>query len=169
MLALVDSRQMMELDETAVRQFGMPSILLMENAGRCVIEEIERRFGSLRETKILIVAGKGKNGGDGFVAARHAVQRGADVTVLLVGNETELQEDVKTNYDILRNMGDARLAIIRSFKEKEFSRKRFDFIIDAIFGTSFHGEIRGKFRTVVEWINRQLTFEGYRRRCSFRT
>jgi ADP-dependent NAD(P)H-hydrate dehydratase / NAD(P)H-hydrate epimerase len=155
MLSLVDSRQMMDLDEKAVRQFGMPSILLMENAGRSVIEEIERRFGSIDGAAILVVSGKGKNGGDGFVAARHAVQRGADVTVLFLGNQTELQGDVKSNYDVLKNAVGTRLTLIRSFKGKEFSRTRFDYIIDAIFGTSFHGEIHGKFKTVVEWINSQ--------------
>ena len=146
---------MKEIDELAVRQFGIPSLLLMENAGRSVVEEIEHRFGSVEAANVLVVAGKGKNGGDGFVAARHAVQRGANVTVLFFGDETETQGDVKTNYDILKRMGDARLTILRSFKEKEFTQKRFDLIVDAIFGTSFHGEIRGKFRAVVEWINRQ--------------
>ena len=146
---------MKEIDELAVRKFGMPSLLLMENAGRSVVEEIEHRFGSVEATNVLVIAGKGKNGGDGFVAARHAVQRGAYVTVLFIGDETETQGDVKTNYDILRRMGDARLTFLRLFKEKEFTQQKFDFIVDAIFGTSFHGEMRGKFRAVVEWINRQ--------------
>jgi NAD(P)H-hydrate epimerase len=92
----------------------------MENAGRSVVEEIERRYGSVEGTNVLVIAGKGKNGGDGFVAAWHAVQRGAYVTVLFIGNEAETQGDVKTNYDILKRMGDARLNLIRSFKEKDF-------------------------------------------------
>jgi len=146
---------MMDLDERAVHQFGMPSILLMENAGRSVVEEIERRFGPIAGASILVASGKGKNGGDGFVAARHALQRGANVTVLLLGAQTELQGDVKSNYDILKNAVGARLNLSHSFKEKEFSRMRYDFIIDAIFGTSFHGEIHGRFKTVVEWINSQ--------------
>ena len=153
MLSLVDSRQMMDLDEKAVHRFGMPSILLMENAGRSVVEEIERRFGSIRGARILVAAGKGKNGGDGFVAARHAVQHGADVTVLLLAGEADLRDDVRTNYDILKNASGVQLALLPSFNEKVFSQKRFDYIVDAIFGTSFHGEIKGKFKNVVEWIN----------------
>ena len=76
MLSLADAQQMKEIDDLAVRQFGMPSLLLMENAGRSVVEEIEHRFGSIAGKSVLVVAGKGKNGGDGFVAARHALQRG---------------------------------------------------------------------------------------------
>ena len=155
MLSLVNTQQMKAIDELAVGQFGMPSLLLMENAGRSVVEEIEHRFGSVAGTNVLVVAGKGKNGGDGFVAARYAVQRGASVTVLFIGDENEMLGDVKTNYDILKRMGDARVTLLRSFKENEFTQKRFDFIVDAIFGTSFHGEMKGKFGTVVEWINRQ--------------
>jgi NAD(P)H-hydrate epimerase len=154
-LSLVDAQQIKDIDELAVRQFGMSSLLLMENAGRSVVEEIEHRYGSVEGTNVLVIAGKGKNGGDGFVAAWHAVQRGAYVTVLFIGNEAETQGDVKTNYDILKRMGDARLNLIRSFKVKDFSRMRFDFIIDAIVGISFHGEIRGKFKAVVDWINSQ--------------
>ncbi len=146
---------MKEIDDLAVRQFGMPSLLLMENAGRSVVEEIEHRFGSIAGKSVLVVAGKGKNGGDGFVAARHALQRGASVTVLFIGDETEVQGDVKTNFKILKDMGDVRLTLCRSFKEKEFTQQRFDFIVDAIFGTSFHGVMRGKFGAAVEWINRQ--------------
>ena len=150
---------MMDLDERAIRHFGMPSILLMENAGRTVVEEMERRFGSIHGSNILVVAGKGKNGGDGFVAARHASQRGADVTVLLLGAETNFQGDVRTNYDILKNTIGPRMTLLRSFTAKEFSEKRFDYIVDAIFGTSFHGEVQGKFKNVVEWINSQRKSE----------
>ncbi len=155
MLPLVDSGQMMELDEAAVRRYAMPSILLMENAGRCVVDEIERRFGPLKGSRILVLAGKGKNGGDGFVAARHAVQRGASAAVLLVAKGNELQGDAKTNYEILRHMGDTRLTVLRTFDGKALSSERFDYIIDAIFGTSFRGQITGSLKDVVDWINSQ--------------
>ena len=146
---------MKEIDELAVHHYRMPSLLLMENAGRCVVEEIEHRFGSVAGTSVLVVAGKGKNGGDGFVAARHALDHGAYVTVLFLGDETETQGDVTINYVILKNMNSVRLRLLRSFKPKEFSQNKFDVIIDAIFGTSFHGEVGGKFKTVIEWINLQ--------------
>jgi NAD(P)H-hydrate epimerase len=147
---------MKEIDESATRRFGIPPLLLMEQAGRSVVEEIEHRYGALAGATVLIVAGKGNNGGDGFVAARHALHRGAMVTLLLAGNKEELHGDAKTNYDIVQNIDDERLSIVSSFATDGFAHQSFDFIVDAIFGTSFHGEAKGEFKTIIEWINAQV-------------
>ncbi len=146
---------MKEIDQVAIGRYGIPSFLLMENAGRSVVDEIEHRFGPIAGAAVLVIAGKGKNGGDGFVAARHALRRGAHTTILFMGKESDVQDDVKTNYDILKKTRDANLTILRTFNRKEFFRKKFDVIIDAIFGTSFHGVVKGEFKSVIEWINLQ--------------
>ncbi|MGA7161692.1 MAG: NAD(P)H-hydrate dehydratase [Bacteroidota bacterium] len=155
MISLVTAQHMKELDDLAVRRYGIPSLLLMENAGRSVVEEIERRFGATAGKAILVISGKGKNGGDGIVAARYAIDRGADTTILFLGDEADLRDDVKTNYDILKKTADPNLTILHTFNKKDLSRKKFDFIIDAIFGTSFRGEVKGNFKNVIEWINLQ--------------
>lgn len=143
---------MREIDMQATRQFGIASLTLMENAGRSVVEEIEAHWGSLTGRSLLIVAGKGNNGGDGFVAGRYALQRRAFVTVILIGSERDVRGDAKSNYESLKRMKDDRLTIVRSFRRKEFSRRGFDFIVDAIFGTSFHGAVRGEYKRIIDWL-----------------
>ncbi len=143
---------MREIDVQATRKFGIASLTLMENAGRSVVEEIETHWGSLAGRSLLILAGKGNNGGDGFVAARYALQRHAFVAVLLIGSERDVRGDAKANYESLKSTKDDRLTIVRSFRRAEFSRKRFDFIVDAIFGTSFHGAMRGEHKRIIDWL-----------------
>ena len=155
MLPVVTPQQMKAMDDLASRRFGVPSLTLMENAGRSIIDEIERAFGPVEGSRILVVAGKGKNGGDGFVAGRHAAQRGAKVSILFLGKIADLQGDTKTNLDRLRSIEGGEIVFLKSIRDKKGSEKKFDFIIDAIFGTSFHGEIRGQFKAAIEWVNRQ--------------
>lgn len=154
MLSILDAQEMKELDELATRRYGMPSLLLMEEAGRSVIEELELRFGSVGGKTLLVLAGKGNNGGDGFVAARHAVHRGASVALFLTSSESDLKGDAKTNYDLLRASGSERVQLLRSLSAMARHRGGYDFIVDAIFGTSFHGAVGGKLKPLIEWINR---------------
>jgi NAD(P)H-hydrate epimerase len=156
-LPLVSAQTMREIDVQATRQFGIASLTLMENAGRSVVEEIETHWGSLAGRSLLIVAGKGNNGGDGFVAARYALQRQAFVTVLLIGSGRDVRGDAKANYESLKRTKDDRLTILRSFRRKEFSRRGFDFIVDAIFGTSFHGAVRGEYKRIIDWLGTRRT------------
>ena len=143
---------MREIDEQAIHQFGIASFTLMENAGRSVVELIETRWGSLAGKSVLVVAGKGNNGGDGFVVARYALLRRAAVTVLFVGSEKELRGDAKLNYLSLKSAKENRLSIVRKFNPKELSRTGFDYIVDAIFGISFHGAVTGAYRKIIDWM-----------------
>ena len=77
------SRQMQALDQKAICDYGIPSLLLMENAGRGVAEVV---FQTVKGKRVLIFAGKGNNGGDGFVLARHLWNRGFEVSCWLTGN-----------------------------------------------------------------------------------
>ena len=156
MIPVVSVQRMKEIDELATRRYAIPSLLLMEQAGRSVVEEIETRYGSLAGSSLLIAAGKGNNGGDGFVAARHALHRGARVTLLVVGDESDLRGDAKVNFKILRSIGNERLKIVPSFDGGKLASQRYDFIVDAIFGTSFHGEAGGIQKKIIEWINTQI-------------
>ncbi len=153
MLPIVDAQEMKELDELAARRYGIPSLLLMEQAGRSVVDEIELRFGDVRGKTVLILAGKGNNGGDGFVAARHALHRGAAVVLFLTSPESDLRGDAKTNYEILKSSRSEQLQLLRSINTRARNRGGYDFIVDAIFGTSFHGAVAGRFKPLIEWIN----------------
>lgn len=153
MLPILNAQEMKDVDARAMRIFSIPSTVLMENAGRCVVEEMEKRWGSLDGKSILVIAGKGNNGGDGFVAARYAHERNAEVTVSLVGNERELRGDALLNFEKLRGIHDGRLSIERSFSAARLTRRKFNFVVDAIFGTSFRGEVSGRFAKVIRWVN----------------
>ncbi|HTX18588.1 MAG TPA: NAD(P)H-hydrate dehydratase [Bacteroidota bacterium] len=155
MIPVVSVEQMRRIDELATRRCGIPSVLLMEQAGRSVVDELVRRYGSLEGVPMLVVAGKGNNGGDGYVAARHALRCGADVTLLLVSAIGELKGDAKTNFEILRGLRDKRLEIKTSLRAVTYPRKNYRFIVDALFGTSFHGDVKGNPRKVIDWINAQ--------------
>ena len=160
MEVVVTSEQMRICDRYAIEKLHIPGLVLMENAGRGVVDEICRTYGSLYGKSVLIFCGKGNNGGDGFVIARHLNRLGADVVVYFLGRASDLKGDAKTNYQILASIS-ADESITGSLKILEAatpqalrSIPRSDFAIDAIFGTGFDGAIGGVHRKAIEFINR---------------
>lgn len=97
MQTVVSAEQMRWCDTTAIKAYGIPSLLLMENAGSSVAWFVEENFGPMDGRHVVVVCGKGNNGGDGFVAARHLVNQGATVSVIMTSNPRELKGDAKTN------------------------------------------------------------------------
>lgn len=140
------------VDEVAIRDFGMPGIVLMENAGRGAAELLASLGIAGR---VVICAGHGNNGGDGFVIARHLENRGCDVRVLLFADPVRLSVDAATNWTILEAADSPRRVIVgapdASDLESEF--RRADWIVDALLGTGTTGGVREPFRTVIERIN----------------
>src|SRR4028118_2197962 len=101
------AEQMRAIDRRAVAEFGMPSLLLMENAGRAVAERALARLEQLghAEPSVRVLCGKGNNGGDGFVAARHLANRGLRVECLLAGQASEVRGDARVNLELLARLG----------------------------------------------------------------
>ena len=162
MQLLATAEQMQAFDRTAIRKYGISGLTMMENAGRGVVEALENRRGSLRSSHVYVLCGKGNNGGDGFVIARHLLNKGAIVRVLLLGRSKDVKGDARTNLKIL-------LRLVRENEErihfeevtspgKLVRMKKPDIIIDAIFGTGFSREITGLYRSVISWINRSASF-----------
>ena len=143
---------MRELDRRAVEEFGVPGIELMENAGRHVFEAVRALLGDLDGKRIVIVAGRGNNGGDGFVAARRLRGAGAVVSAFLLGDPAEVRGDAKINLDILLKTG-LRVQPISSADEIRASLADSHTVIDAIFGTGLKGDITGLAADVIEAIN----------------
>jgi NAD(P)H-hydrate epimerase len=149
-------REVREIDERAIREFAMPGILLMENAGRGAADLL-LRLGV--RGPVVICAGKGNNGGDGFVIARHLENSGLKVRVLLFCDPAELRGDAATNYGIIIAAG-TPLRIFSgsvSLDELEGELKAAEWIVDALLGTGTQGEIREPYATVIEAINRAAT------------
>ncbi len=145
-------------DDTAIRAFGIAGSLLMENAGRGVVEIIKHKFSPIGSKRALIFCGKGNNGGDGFVVTRLLAAAGMHVACIVLASPKELKGDAKTNFDILKQM---QKKMPESISIKPFSAKvvqsggKIDFIVDAIFGTGFSGSVIKPYCDAIEWINRQ--------------
>ena len=134
---------------------GVPSIALMENAGREVASAMAAAFPDLASLRVAIVAGRGNNGGDGFVVARLLRARGIDVRALLIGRAAEVRGDAATNLQRLREQG---LAVTEVTSEAEWAAAggeilACDVIVDAIVGTGATSPLEGLAASVAGDIN----------------
>ena len=146
---------MKEIDRRAIEEFGIPSIVLMENAGRKVAEAALGMLSDRGSKKVVCVCGRGNNAGDGFVCARHLVNNGIDTEIFLTEEPLKLKKDAQTNLDILRKMK-ARIEILKSggdFKIFEEKLTGAELLIDAIFGIGLSGEIKEPYSAVIEKMN----------------
>jgi NAD(P)H-hydrate epimerase len=147
--------QARRIDEMAREKYGIPASLLMENAGRAVAAEIIR----LNKNKIAVICGKGNNGGDGFVCARHLLTAGKKVDVFLTGSRSRVKGDARLNLSVLLNLGCKVSSIdeknLRSLKSK---LGKYDIVVDAIFGVGLKGAIGGFLRDLIESVNRSAAF-----------
>ena len=155
-MKIVDSDTMRRLDEITIKKYGIPGLVPMENAGRGVAGIIERDFGNLKGKNISIFAGKGNNGGDGFVAARHLSNKGFKVVVYLLAKKSDVKGDAKVNLDIWSRMGGEVIEIlsIRGVEKYRSNIRHAALIVDAIFGTGLSADVKGIQRDVIEFINR---------------
>jgi NAD(P)H-hydrate epimerase len=104
-MKILTASQMRELDRQAIENLGIPGLVLMENAGREVAGLLLNELKIGPGWPVLILAGKGNNGGDGLVAARHLFNHGVDCEVLLLGREEEVKGDALVNLEIAKNTG----------------------------------------------------------------
>ena len=104
-MRLVTAEEMRLADQAATNDFGIPGIVLMENAGQAVVREVETLLGSLAGKKAAIFCGGGNNGGDGLVVARHLHNRGCEVRLYFLSDPEIFRGDALANYTILNNMG----------------------------------------------------------------
>lgn len=142
-----------DVDRRAIEEFGLPGIALMENAGRGCADWLEELGISGR---VVICAGKGNNGGDGFVIARHLENRGHDVRVFLFSDPDALHGDAKINYQVIRQAGTS-IRILTGLPSMEELDREFadvDWVVDALLGTGTQGALRDPFPTIINAINR---------------
>lgn len=154
-MKVATAAQMREIDGKAVAEYGLPGAALMENAGGEVARKVEAVLGEVADKKVCIFAGKGNNGGDGFVAARRLTWRGAKVKVFLLGAKTAVAGDALVNLEVLVRAGAdiVEVAGERDIDKAKFAAAFADCLVDALVGTGFRGEIGGIMAEVVEIIN----------------
>jgi NAD(P)H-hydrate epimerase len=150
---LVSSGQMQEIDRRAIEGMGIPSLDLMENAGRGIAEAIRDLYGGdVSKRRILIFCGKGNNGGDGFVVGRYLNAWGARIELFILAAPEDYKGDAKANYGQAVDLGISieRIESVERMPDTEDA----DLLVDALFGTGLTGAIRpGIFADVIEWMN----------------
>ncbi|MDN5331975.1 MAG: ADP-dependent NAD(P)H-hydrate dehydratase / NAD(P)H-hydrate epimerase, partial [Tepidanaerobacteraceae bacterium] len=155
----VSPSTMKQIDRRAIEVYGVPGIVLMENASRAVAvavkQKIEEICGKRKSPgKVAVVCGKGNNGGDGFGAARHLANMGFEVMVFLASPFDEISGDAAVNLKVIKNMGIPVLEL-KDDEEPEKIRGLFDgfhAVVDALFGTGLRGEVGGFHRRLIEAI-----------------
>jgi NAD(P)H-hydrate epimerase len=150
---ILTREQTRELDRRATEEFGVPGIVLMENAGRGMAELL-RTLGI--DGLVVLCCGKGNNGGDGFVMARHLDNAGVRVRVLLFGDPARLSGDAAINHRILGASGTPRETFAGPSLDEERLRRQLadaDWIVDAVFGSGLRGTIRPPFDRIIATIN----------------
>ncbi len=137
--------QAQAFDRHAQVKLGIPSIILMENAGRGVAEEVLKMLRGKK--KVVIICGAGNNGGDGLVAARHLLNAGIKVKVCLMGKISKLKPDPKINLEILVRMEQKILKFPNAIEGS-------DLIIDAMFGIGLKSEVREPYAQIIDFLNK---------------
>lgn len=151
----ITSREMKEIDRRAIEEFGIPSLILMENAGGGAALAALGMIKDQDCKKVICVCGRGNNGGDGFVCARHLINNGVDTEIFLIGESSELKTDAKINFDILRKMK-AKIRFLKTDKDFKFFKEKLRdtrLIIDAIFGIGLSVEIKKPYSRVIRAMN----------------
>ena len=145
------------VDAWAIDQIGVPGVVLMENAGRSCAELIKDKLAGLDHPRVCLFCGAGNNGGDGYVIARHLLNAGFHVKVILCSERTKIRGDAEVNLDILERLGQP-VEQLDMTAGGLASRIRLlagdaDMIVDALFGTGLQGELREPYRSLIDSIN----------------
>ena len=140
-----------QIDRRAIEEFGLPGIVLMENAGRNAATLLHERAPAAR---VAIVCGKGNNAGDGFVIARHLVNLGHDVRLLLACDPAEYRGDAAINWHVVEKMGIPAARLADAAPDVwERALAGADWIVDALLGTGASGAPRGAIATAIRAVN----------------
>jgi ADP-dependent NAD(P)H-hydrate dehydratase / NAD(P)H-hydrate epimerase len=160
-MKILTSAEMKDIDRKAIEELGIPGVVLMENAGLRIMRALKTRFPDVSGETVVVVAGKGNNGGDGFVVARHLFSSGARPEVLLLASKDEVRGDAAVNLAIALKMGipvtEARSAA--EWKKVRVAVFHASVVVDAIFGTGLVKPLDGLYAAAVGDINRSAAFK----------
>ena len=153
----VDARTMQGIDASAVKDFGVKGLQLMENAGRAVSEAVKRELSACCSGagRVAVITGRGKNGGDGFVCARHLKNSGIDVLVFSLARVGSLKGDTSVNARAWQKMGGEVSYILtkRDLDKHASALRHSSVIVDAIFGTGLSQTVEGVNAELIGLIN----------------
>ncbi|AJE03154.1 bifunctional ADP-dependent NAD(P)H-hydrate dehydratase/NAD(P)H-hydrate epimerase [Geobacter pickeringii] len=152
-MKVVTGEVMQEMDRRTIREYGVPGLVLMENAGRGCADAIKATFGLQGPGKILVVAGKGNNGGDGYVIARLLREEGWLVKTIVLAERDEITGDARANLDRL-----APAAVVFSPAPSGLAPWHTDLeqatvVVDALLGTGLRSEVQGVYAEAISLMN----------------
>jgi hydroxyethylthiazole kinase-like uncharacterized protein yjeF len=160
-MKILNTAQMKEIDRKTIEEIGIPGPVLMENAGFQVVRAIRKRFPDLGKETFVVVVGKGNNGGDGLVVARHLLNLDASPQIFLLGAKDEIRGDAALNLKIAEKIGleiiDVSTAELWQANRRDLMRATV--IIDAILGTGLLKPLDGLYARAVEDINKSRAFK----------
>ena len=145
------SQEIKSIDKSCIEQYGIPSIVLMENAALKLLKNID----ITKCDKVTIVCGNGNNGGDGLALARLLIANRKEVTVFIIANSNGMSKDCKVNLNVLENLN-ASIKYIHSSDDIDDLKKcivNSDIVVDGIFGTGLSRDITGVYKDIIEGIN----------------
>lgn len=167
-MKLPTAQEMQALDRCAIEDFGIPGVVLMENAGLGTVRMMTRLLGPCKDTFACILVGPGNNGGDGLVIGRHLHQRGCNPVFFFLVNPDKLQGEAAVNMTIVQNLklpfhvidSESRVPTLPVlYKQIESRGLPCYAIVDAIFGTGLTRDVTGHFRSTIDIINtRDFTY-----------
>jgi len=154
-MKLLSAEQMRELDRRTIEEIGLPGAVLMENAGRGAAGQLLEKYAELAPGPVLILAGRGNNGGDGYVMARHLRNAGWQVDVLLLGGRDAVAGDALINLQAwLRSSGSLfEIADAAQLQACLKSLPQPALLVDALFGTGLNAPVRGLAAELIGWMN----------------
>ncbi|MCB0261370.1 MAG: NAD(P)H-hydrate epimerase, partial [Calditrichaeota bacterium] len=156
MIKVVTAAEMREKDRFTIEDIGVPGVVLMENAGRAVSRVILSKLDGVSDPLVYVFCGKGNNGGDGFVVARHLWNEGVYVRIFCTEAEKQIRGDARVNYNILKNMK-LPIEFISSLDDvRELENEPPDMLVDALLGTGIKGAVKGFSGELIDFINQNI-------------
>ena len=152
---LVTAAEMQKIDGETIRSFGIPGRVLMENAGRGTTRILFEKFSDIQHKSLGIIAGRGNNGGDGFVVARCAAGRGVAVVVYLLSSIDRVTGDALANLKLLPAL---KIPVVEipdaaTLSDRATAMAQHEIWVDAVFGTGLSSDIRGHYREAIDLVN----------------
>jgi hydroxyethylthiazole kinase-like uncharacterized protein yjeF len=147
--------EMRQLDRLAIEAYGIPGVVLMENAGAQVARILWQEYPDLRARRVAVLCGRGNNGGDGFVVARYLHRMGVRVQTFLMGQLDDVQGDARVHLEVLRRLG-LPPQVIRTTEEAQALGAQlpaYDLLIDALFGTGLKAAVSGPAQALIAAMN----------------
>jgi len=154
-MQVATASEMRNIDQRTVKVYRVPSIVLMENAGIQLLRFMQTRLPRLERCHVIVVTGRGNNGGDGFVLARHLWHLGIKTRILLLASRRELRGDARKAYEMARAYGVPMVGCTTSYawRRAVSTLQDTDIVVDAMLGTGLNKPPTGLYAEAIEILN----------------